>query len=280
MSIVRDNLPRLSSNSYLVRPPTTNPDQPHQIMKSPFLKLYPVAALIMPLGTSLLSADEAVPIHQDSFDTAEAFSNWFPTQPDRWKITDTTTDQGHTLHLLGPSKKYNPPFRSPHSIILLKDHVVGDFVLTAKVKTLQTSRGHRDMCIFWGWQDPSNFYYVHLGEKPDPNSSQIFIVNESPRTPITKTNAGGIPWEDDTWHEVKLVRKIDEGTIEVYFDDMITPVKTAQDTTYQWGMIGLGSFDDLGMWDDIKIDGVPIEGESPVLPTQNRSGATVQKKTK
>ena len=200
------------------------------------------------------------------FEKEGALSAWFPTQTDRWVIADTKSDRGKALHLLGASRKYQPPFRSPLSINLLKEKVFGDFVLTAKVKTLQTSRGHRDMCIFWGWQDPAHFYYVHLGEKVDPNSSQVFIVKEAPRTPITTVNVGGIPWKDDTWHDVKLVRKVKDGTVEVYFDDMDKPVKTAKDKTFQWGMIGLGSFDDLGMWDDVRIDGELIDGKSPVLP--------------
>jgi hypothetical protein len=41
-------------------------------------------------------------------------------------------------------------------------------------------------------------------------------------------------------------------------------------------MIGLGSFDDLGLWDDVKIDGVAIEDKEPVLPEANRDGETVQ----
>ena len=228
-------------------------------------------------------ADDADPsnrstILNQNFESDQALGKWFATQDDRWKISDTQTDQGSALHLLGVSRKYKPPYRSPHSIVLLKDKVVGDFVLTAKVKTLQTARGHRDMCIFWGWQDPANFYYVHLGEKPDPNSSQIFIVNENPRIAITESNAGGIDWKDDTWHDVKLVRDTDKGTIEVYFDDMDKPAKTATDTTYTWGLIGLGSFDDLGMWDDVKITGVEVKDKRPVLPDPNRQGETINKR--
>ncbi|MDF1815186.1 MAG: hypothetical protein P1V20_23500 [Verrucomicrobiales bacterium] len=226
--------------------------------------------------TVFLHAEDSL-VYQDDFEKAESFSAWFPTQPSMWKLTDSESDQGTALHLLGKSGKYNPPYRSPHSIVLLKDKILGDFELTAKVKTLQNSRGHRDMCIFFGWQNPSNFYYVHLGEKPDQNSSQIFIVKEAPRTKISQFNKGGIPWEDDKWHDVKLVRKVDSGTIEVYFDDMETPVKTAEDTNYNWGMIGLGSFDDLGMWDDVKINGKLISGKEAVLPTPNREGKTVQK---
>lgn len=213
-------------------------------------------------------------ILQESFESKKALKNWFPTQPDRWDLTSTEAVQQQALRLKGVSSNYHPPYRSPFSITLLKDKVLGSFELTAKVKTLQTSRGHRDMCIFWGWQDPSHFYYVHLGEKPDPNSSQIFIVDNNPRTPITETNQGGIPWQDDTWHDVKLVRDVDSGTIAVYFDDMETPVKTASDKSFRWGLVGLGSFDDLGLWDDVRINGVLVEGD-PILPEQNRQGETI-----
>ena len=97
---------------------------------------------------------------------------------------------------------------------------------------------------------------MHLGERQDPNSSQIFIVNDAPRTAITEKNTGGIPWEDKHWHDVKVVRSVADGLIEIYFDDMEKPVKVAHDKTFQWGIIGLGSFDDLGLWDDVKINGV------------------------
>jgi len=218
------------------------------------------------LSSILLSSVSAEPVFQTDFECEDALSQWLPTQADRWKITDFKGERNNALHLLGVSRKYKPPHRSPHSIALLKDHVFGDFVLTAKVMTLQNSRGHRDMDVFFGWQDPANFYYVHLGEKPDPHSSQIFIVDDKPRTAITTKNTGGIPWKNEHWHDVKVVRKVKDGTIEIYFDDMENPAKVAKDTTYQWGMIGLGSFDDLGAWDDVRINGELIKGKNPVLP--------------
>ena len=135
------------------------------------------------------------------------------------------------------------------------------------------------MCIFFSWQDPSHFYYVHLGEKPDPNSSQIFIVNDDPRTKITETPDVGIPWTDDGWHQVKVVRKVTDGLIEIYFDDMEKPQKVAHDKTFVWGMIGLGSFDDLGLWDDVEIRGTVISDQRPILPEQNRKGKTRNGKT-
>lgn len=241
-----------------------------------FFLTVPALALVF-APAHLQAGDEPMPlILSEDFEKADAFAPWFPTQKDMWTLADTGSAQGRALRIAGKSAKYNPPFRSPHSIALLKDKVLGDFVLTARVQTLQDSRGHRDMCIFWGWQDDAHFYYVHLGETPDPHSSQIFIVKNAPRTAITRVNKGGVPWQTGAWHDVKLVRKAAEGLIEVYFDDMTTPLKTANDTTFQWGMIGLGTFDDLGLWDDVKINGVEISGKTPALPTPERQGETVQ----
>ena len=224
---------------------------------------------VLPLG-----ADEMPLIINENFDTGSGA--WFPTDPKKWTVDDL--DGNNVLHLHGKSA-YAPPVRSPHSITLLKNHVLGDFVLTARVQTLQTTRGHRDMCIFFGWQDPSHFYYVHLGEKPDANSSQIFIVNDEPRTKITETENIGVPWQNDTWHDVKVVRKIADGLIEIYFDDMTTPQKVAHDKTFEWGLIGLGSFDDLGLWDDVKINGIAINDQKAKLPEPNRQGETRNKRS-
>jgi hypothetical protein len=111
------------------------------------------------------------------------------------------------------------------------------------------------MCVFFGYQDPAHFYYVHLGAKPDPHSSQIMIVNDAARVMITKNEHQGIPW-DDGWHDVKVVRKVAAGTIEIYFDDIEKPVMVAEDKTFEAGQVGLGSFDDHGHWDDVKLYGV------------------------
>jgi putative membrane-bound dehydrogenase-like protein len=222
------------------------------------------------LFTLLSACALAAPAQPIAAQTLTTFSDdfengmgaWIPSDPAKWTLTATPTSK--VLHLLGKSD-YQPPHRSPHSIALLRDAVWGDFTLTAKVKTLQTTRGHRDMCVFFGFQDPSRFYYVHLGEQPDPHSSQIFIVNNAPRTKITTSPDSGIPWKDDAWHQVKVVRKVATGEIEIYFDDLEHPCKVARDSTFSWGAIGLGSFDDLGQWDDARIEGVKVAGKTPLL---------------
>ena len=47
--------------------------------------------------------------------------------------------------------------------------------------------------------------------------------------------------------------------IQIFFDDMKTPVMEATDKTFTWGRVGVGSFDDTGNWDDIVLRGKKVE---------------------
>ncbi len=188
-------------------------------------------------------------------DFEQGIGRWEFTDPAAWKEAD-----GPRGKMLSQHKKstYAPKVRSPFGIALLKDVWVGDFVLEARVQSTVKDYGHRDMCVFFGYQDPSHFYYSHLGKKTDDHANQIFIVNGEPRKKISTRTTEGTNWTDG-WHAVKVVRKVSDGTIEVYWDDMTTPVQTAKDTTFAWGRIGVGTFDDTGNWDDIRLRGVKLD---------------------
>jgi hypothetical protein len=192
-------------------------------------------------------------------DFEHGMSHWQTTDPNPaksvWKIIDVGAGKkNHALRVTGPST-YKPAYRSPFSIALLKDIKVGDFVLTARIQNTAKDAGpHRDLCIIWGYQDPSHFYYVHYGARPDPHACQIFIVNNAPRLKITDKEAKGTPWNDD-WHNIKIVRRVADGTMEAYFDDMKTPLMAAHDKTFTWGHVGIGTFDDHGNFDDIELRG-------------------------
>jgi hypothetical protein len=114
------------------------------------------------------------------------------------------------------------------------------------------------MCLFFGHQDPAHFYYVHIAKKTDDHANQIFIVNGKPREKISTKTTEGTKW-DDEWHQVRIVRTVADGKIEVYFDDMKSPIMTASDRTFTSGRVGIGSFDDSGNWTDIKLRGVKVE---------------------
>jgi hypothetical protein len=177
---------------------------------------------------------------------------WQPTDAKAWRIVKT--DKGAVYNQFQQSS-YKPPFRSPLNISLLKDVNVAEFVLQAKVQSTGKDVPHRDMCLFFGYQGPSHFYYVHLGKQADDHANQVFIVNDAPRIKISKTSTTGTKWTDG-WHRVKIARRPADGQIAIYFDDMKEPAMTAQDKTFAWGRVGIGSFDDTGNWDDVKLWGV------------------------
>src|SRR5262249_10265255 len=180
---------------------------------------------------------------------------WEPSDPKAWKVLDTGKGKVYSQF---QQSNYKPPHRSPFNFSLVKDLQVSDFVFETKLQSTVRDYAHRDMCLFFGYQDAAHFYYVHLSKKTDDNANQIFIVNDAPRRKISTKTTDGTNWNDE-WHRVKIVRKVEDGTIEVYFDDMKSPVMTGTDKTFTWGRVGVGSFDDTGNWDDVKLRGVKVE---------------------
>jgi hypothetical protein len=177
---------------------------------------------------------------------------------------DKTT---HALRALGTSK-FAPKFRSPPNFALLKDVTVGDFEITAKTQSTRPDAGpHRDMCVFWGYQDPTHFYYVHFGAKPDPHAGQIFIVDDAERLALTK-NTTETPWTNG-WQNIKVTRNVADGTMAVYFNDMDKPFMTAKDDKFKWGQVGLGTFDDNGNWDDFELHGVEVKAPAKDAPAKD-----------
>jgi hypothetical protein len=210
------------------------------------------ALAVQPLGTA---AEPNLPLAaSENFE--QGADRWAPTDPKAWKVDQI--DGNHVYSQFNKTSDYKPPHRSPFNISLLKDVYVGDFVLTARVKSTHEDYPHRDACLVFGWQDPAHFYYVHFGKRADDHANQIFIVNDAPRTKISVTSTEGTNWSDD-WHQVKVVRRVEDGVIEVYFDDMQRPVMTAKDNTFAWGGIGVGSFDDTSQWDDVKLYGRKVD---------------------
>lgn len=185
------------------------------------------------------------------------FAEDFESGLERWQIVDAESwalqehGKGKSLSITQRGSEYKPKVRSPRHIALIKGLQADSFTITFEVKSTKDTGNHRDCCVFFNYQDPTHFYYVHLGARPDPHSGQIFVVNDAPRTAITD-NKKPVPWTDK-WHRVKLVRDYSSGSIRVYFDDMKTPHLEVTDKTFGKGRIGIGSFDDMNAFDSIEV---------------------------
>jgi len=214
-------------------------------------------AAVTGLAMHARAADPDWPlVFEENF--SDGAGRWEPTDPAAWSLR---RDGERAVWGLNRRKSdYQPPVRSPHNVALVKGLELSDTLITFRVRSTRDTGNHRDCCVFFNYRDPQHFYYVHLGAKPDPASGQIMIVNEADRRPLT-TNTKPVPW-NDRWHTVKLLRDTVEGSIEVYFDDMTTPLMQVRDTAFTSGRVGIGSFDDMNDFTDVVIRGhVPTAPE-------------------
>ncbi len=156
-----------------------------------------LALILAELATPLLAADHpALPpnyklLYEQKFEGASALKDFVMSDPKAWKFTK---DGGHSALELATQSKYQPAVRSPFNIALIADKVFGDFILEADL--LQTSKeyGHRDMCLFFGFEAPAKFYYAHIATAADDHAHNIFIVKDQPRTKIAKETTKGVDW--------------------------------------------------------------------------------------
>ena len=232
--------------------PLEKPARPAAGTVSGAFEFHEKSKLPLPAGYKLL--------YEQSFDGETALKDFVFTDPKAWKVAKD--EKGAALELLTQSQ-YQPPVRSPVNIALIADKIFSDFILEADF--IQTGReyGHRDMCIFFGMKDPAKFYYVHIATAADPNAHNIFIVNDKPRINIAKETTKGVNWGLGIWHKVHLERKLADGGIRVFFDDMTKPIMLAEEKTFGAGYIGFGSFDDTGKVDNIRIWGPSVETKAP-----------------
>jgi hypothetical protein len=187
------------------------------------------------------------------------FDSSVSADPGIWEFTDKSAwqvrfdnESGQILVLAGASN-YEPEVRSPLNISWLKDLRLSDFVL--EVEAMSTSReyGHRDLCFFFGKHSDTEFYYVHIATTADPHANSIFLVNNEDRISIAEKRTEGTRWENGKFHKIRIERHSGSGKILVYFDNMNTPIMEATDTHFSSGAIGLGSFDDVGEFRNLKL---------------------------
>jgi len=237
-------------------------------MRSP---LYFTASCLLFLGSNSFSQQSTVPpvIEPPSCCVASSRSaavpmNLFSDQA-KWTFDDATAwkwnDDADGTLTLTKQNAYKPPFRSPTNLAWFSTREWSSFTLTLECQLNTFNEGNNDLCIAFGGTGADQFYYVHLGEKADAAHHQIHIVNKADRSPITTWRNAGTPWKKDTWHQVKIIRNAATGDIGVWFDQDKTPLLTARDKTFAWGKIGLGSFDDIGRFRNVSIQGTSRESK-------------------
>jgi hypothetical protein len=190
-------------------------------------------------------------VYAQDFAKGEAIKDFAFPDPAAWRMAQMDGKRFLEQH---KNADYKPPHRSPTNFGLIAGTKVGDFVLDVEAQQTSKEYGHRDMVFVFGYQGPAKYYYAHIATKGDDNANQIFIVNDAPRTKITKTGNAGNDWGGpDVWKTVRVERKLADGTIKVYFDDLAKPIMQAQDKTFGAGWVGFGTFDDTCRVRSVKV---------------------------
>jgi hypothetical protein len=217
-----------------------------------------VTVLLLTCNVSKDGLSKKVIAYQQNFDSPNALTAFEFSDAGVWVFNDSGA-----LECIGQAN-YEPPSRSPFSIALIKEKQFGSFIMEASLQQTGREYDHQDMVLIFGFQNPSQFYYTHISRKADDHANQVFIVNKAPRNKIsTKTNEGQ-NWKNGQWHNIRLIRNLKTGLIQLFFDDMENPVMEAKDLTFGKGMIGFGSFDDSGMVDNITIWSDEVSQSNPV----------------
>jgi hypothetical protein len=184
------------------------------------------------------------------FETGSA-PDWRPNDPAHWRIAD---DHGSKVYeLTAPGAQ--GAVRAPTSISVLAAPDVGAFELTGRLRCdTDPATAVRDMCVVFHYRDPTHFCYVHFAGTSDEVHNIIGLVDGADRVKINVEPAGGSVFRltDRAWHAFKVTCDA-AGEIRAYLDDMGTPILTARDTTLARGLVGVGSFDDTGAFDDIVL---------------------------
>ncbi len=213
------------------------------------------ALALLVAGCASTASHDAIPeeyklLFSQDFESAEELEMFFFSDPAAWRWVKDG-DRG-ALELVGGGS-YQPPFRSPREIALLTNYSFWDFVLEVDMKQTGREYGHRDLCLFFGYEAPERFYYAHLATTPDDRAMNVFLVDNADRRRVGEISAEGVDWGDDVWHRVRLVRTVDPPRTRVYFDDMTEPVLDVDDDTLSYGRVGFGSFDDSGRMTRVRL---------------------------
>ncbi len=183
---------------------------------------------------------------RDDFDSG-ALNAWEMPFPGDWEILQEGSL--HYLHMKRPQPPALP--RRPVQFARLRGVEVGSFDLDVSVR-----RAGGSMIVVFNYVDTLHFYYVHLSENPGTEiavHNGIFIVDGAARQRIAGLDAAAaLP--DRAWHDVRIVRNIHSGTIQVFLNKETTPRFSVVDHTFTHGQIGLGSFDETGDFAHFQLD--------------------------
>lgn len=165
-----------------------------------------------------------------------------------WKVEEG--DATPLLHLVvrrGPA----PGPRRPIQFALTEVPVYSRLTVEADLKPEGQS-----MMIVFAYTDPAHFDYAHLSTdaaSKQPMHNGIFHVYGGERVRISTENGPPAFPQTGRWVHVRLVHAAKSGVVSVTVDGRTLPSLTAVDQSLGPGQVGLGSFDESGLFRNVRI---------------------------
>lgn len=180
------------------------------------------------------------------FSLARGMADWEPQGNGRWVMRDG-------FLRLDQAGVPGGPIRLPAGLAILRSAPVTTFVLEVDLRSdAPVDLLVRDVEVVFGYQSPTEFYYVHLAAKTDAVHTGIFVVDNADRKRLDDGKATP-RLLDQAWHRVRVERETTSGAIRVFFDGDSTPMLTAVDRTFTSGRVGVGSFDETGEFKNLQV---------------------------
>jgi len=145
------------------------------------------------------------------------------------------------------------PYTAPSALAIYQEHQYTSFELEVEIKSnapLSETKG--DMLIIFGYQSPTQYFYAHLTGTVDSIHNGVFIVDNADRRKVDFTEFEPV-LTDREWHEIRLTRDIETGSVSIYKDGDRKPIITVHDQAFLRGNIGFGSFNDTGEIKNIRL---------------------------
>ena len=188
-----------------------------------------------------------------------AGENWQPRTPELWEFP------GEEIILAAAGSDPGDGIRRPFEYATLNSEPFGSVQLEAEVRLDEpASVNNRDIILVFGYQSDTEYYYAHLSQDNTIYAHNgIFKVDNADRERIDDQWDGSVgappAVTDEEWHGVRLVHCAETGEIAVWMDGLDRPLLTATDDTFDSGLVGFGSFDNIGRMRDLTVS-VPADG--------------------
>ncbi len=179
---------------------------------------------------------------------------WAPNDPSHWRVA--LAGGSLVYELVAPGEP--GPVRAPTSVSVRTGLDVSSFELTGRLRCdTDPATAARDMCVIFHYRDANHFRYVHFAGSSDAVHNIIGLVDGADRVKINAEPAGTSVFRltDRAWHAFKLTFDAGTGDVRAYLDDLDSPILTALVPADAHGLVGVGSFDDTGAFDDLTLRG-------------------------